>query len=423
MTITTPPRPGAVYWTAFTHLEGDSGPVDPLRFDMYVERLGNVLLPGITSRVERLRYFGMVCAGLEATRPPGFGDLADRDVIRRWRRRFLDFEAGWALANVVAVNGAIKDRPPLVLRARLTDAFQGLRGANRVLDYWRRAHARDRIRPHDYVLLKAQEAQGGLGAYLVALRTYGFIQPDRFDLTAAGLDLARAFRQGTRHAAQHLLANEPQPLSALRRIGEVLLLPRPTREEAVLVRDALFRGGGHVASVFDRLPAPMRRGAPPEKALARLARADGGPLERAAAYALALEPFRVATLHVFTELGLNLGAHGATRLADLPGEGLTGYAEEARAAAGSLARLPAPQGLEPVGVFAERVAGATGPNETVRAVVAFHAGEGRRWIVAAGAERYALGAPGAFTWPDERFLGYTLPAAMRVYRDIDEVAV
>ncbi|MDQ3741773.1 MAG: hypothetical protein M3389_12615, partial [Actinomycetota bacterium] len=258
MAIKTPPRPGAVYWTAFTHLEGDSGPVDPLRFDMYVERLGNVLLPGITSRVERLRYFGMVCAGLEATRPADIGEMSRRDAVRRWRRRFLDFEAGWALANVVAVDGAIKDRPPLVLRARLKDAFQGLRGANRVLDYWRRSHGRDRIPPHDYVLLKAQEAQGGLGAYLVALRAYGFIQPDRFDLTAAGLDLARAFRQGTRHAAQHLLANEPQPLRALRRIGEVLLLPRPTREEAVLVRDALFRSGGNVAAVFDGLPAAMR---------------------------------------------------------------------------------------------------------------------------------------------------------------------
>ena len=88
----------------------------------------------------------------------------------------------------------------------------------------------------------------------------------------------------------------------------------------------------------------MRRGAPPEQALARLAQTDGDPLQRATAYALALEPFRVTTLHVFTELGLGLEAHGASRLPDLPSDALTGYAADARAAAESLAGLPAPRG-------------------------------------------------------------------------------
>ena len=46
---------------------GNSEPSDPLRFDMYAQRLGNVLLPGITNKTERLRYLSMVCAGIAAT--------------------------------------------------------------------------------------------------------------------------------------------------------------------------------------------------------------------------------------------------------------------------------------------------------------------------------------------------------------------
>src|SRR3954464_8341492 len=126
MPIVPSPRAGQIYWTAYTQPEGDSSPIDPLRFDMYAERLGNVLLPGITNRVERLRYFGMVCAGLLLTRPPGLLDGVEQ--ARRWRQAFLSFEAGWALSNLLAVNGRIKDEPPKVERPRLNFQFQGLRG-------------------------------------------------------------------------------------------------------------------------------------------------------------------------------------------------------------------------------------------------------------------------------------------------------
>ena len=122
MAIASPPRVGRAYWTAYTQLDGDSKPLDPLRFDMYERHLGNVLLPGITGRVERLRYFGMVCAGLMLTRPTGFSP-DPREHTRLWRQFFLDFEAGWALANLVAVNGEVKDLPPAVPRARRKPEF------------------------------------------------------------------------------------------------------------------------------------------------------------------------------------------------------------------------------------------------------------------------------------------------------------
>src|SRR3954447_23063882 len=66
MPIVSPPKLGVAYWTAYSPVDGDSAPVDPLRFETYAERLGNNLFPGITNRVERVRYFGMVFAGIEA---------------------------------------------------------------------------------------------------------------------------------------------------------------------------------------------------------------------------------------------------------------------------------------------------------------------------------------------------------------------
>jgi len=420
MTIQSPPRVGRVYWTAYTQLEGGSAPTDPLRLDMYAERLGNILLPGITNRVERLRYFGMVCAGLTLTRPPS--DIADaREHARLWRRSFLPFEAAWALANLVAVDGEIKDGPPVVERARLKPAFQGLRGANRVLAYYRTVGGHDHIKPHAYRLLKAQEAQGGLGAYLVALRSYGFVQHDRFELTALGHDLGRAFLGNASRRASRLLSSTAEPRRVIRSLGEALLLTRPSRTEAAIVNNALFEDGDHVATLFKRIPVHLRSGGSAEQALARVALANGDPLERAAHYALTFDPFRRAVLAAFVEFGRQLGGRGPSRIGDLDVADLDRLTEEARAASRSLADLPTVAGLEPVATVAHRVAEARSGAEAIHALVSFHHQEGRRWIDVAGGDRYVLGAHGAFVSPASTFHGYTLPSAMRVYRDTAEV--
>ena len=417
MAIASPPRLGRVYWTAYTQLEGDSSPIDPLRFDMYAERLGNVLLPGITSRVERLRYFGMVCAGLWLTRPAG-GVGESRDTARLWRRAFLPFEASWAFTNLVAVNGEIKDLPPAVERARLKSEFEGFRGANRVLAYYRRVGDQQWVKPHDYRLLKAQEAQGGLGAYLVALRRYGFLQHDRFDLTALGIDLARAFLGGLSRVATKLLSNGPERRSTLQRLGEALLLPRPSTAEATIVNSMLFEGDDSVATVFRRIPARLRSGGSAEEALKHFARADGDPLERAAQYAINFDPFRRASLGAFAELGHQLVGRGPSRLSDLGTAELDQCLDQTAQAAPPLAALPTVPGLEPIASLAHRVAGAKSREDTLHALVSFHRQEGRRWIDADGSGRYLLGAHGAFDAPSDRFHGYTLASAMRVYRDV-----
>src|SRR3954454_24104590 len=133
------PRPGRMYWTAYQQPDGDTRPVDPLAFDMYAERLGNLLVPGITGRTTRIRYLGMVCAGLllvsERVRP-------GRERVHRARRdAFLPFERAWALSVCEAAHGALKERGPGTNRLALKYEYRDLRGTNHVLAYWRAQHS------------------------------------------------------------------------------------------------------------------------------------------------------------------------------------------------------------------------------------------------------------------------------------------
>ena len=161
-----------------------------------------------------------------------------------------------------------------------------------MLSYYREVKDQKHIKPAGYRLLKAQEAQGGLGAYLVALRRYGLVQNDRFELTALGHDLGRAFLGRSSRSAVRLASSSAEARRNLRTLGERLLLTRPTSEEGTIIKSALFEGDGPVATMFRRMPAKLRAGGSAEEALQRVARSDGDPLERAADYALTFEPFK-----------------------------------------------------------------------------------------------------------------------------------
>ena len=120
------------------------------------------------------------------------------------------------------------------------------------------------------------------------------------------------------------------------------------------------------------------------------------------------------------ELAYSAGLR-AEELVNLDVADLDPLTEEARAASRCLADLPTVAGLEPVATVAHRVAEARSGAEAIHALVSFHHQEGRRWIDVAGGDRYVLGAHGAFVSPASSFHGYTLPSAMRVYRDTAEV--
>jgi hypothetical protein len=355
-TIDTKPMPGRLYWTSYAEVEGDLGPADPLRFDMYTQRLGNILLPGITNRTERVRYLSMVCAGLVATQRSGA-------TVREVRRAFLPFERGWALAMTLAAQGQIKLGGEAAHGGRgLKPEYRGLRGANRVLRHYRTLGGKDAIKPAGYLLLQGQDSQGGLGAYLVTLRQFGFVRPDTLAVTKLGRELARAFEpKNTRKIHLGMLRDERAVARRdLTRLGEHLILGRPTNEERRIVRDAIFGNQRSIAGeVLRRIDAANPTAATSADRLAAIADANGDDLGRAAAFAVAFDPLRIGALKLFTALGEALVAAPSadTRLSDLRIDAASEVAATVRDHATAVASVPVPVGLEPIAILARECSG------------------------------------------------------------------
>jgi hypothetical protein len=412
--VTSPPQLGRPYWTAFTSIEGDYEPLDPLRLDMYAQRLGNVLVPGVTARTQRARYLGMVCAGLRQTSSPG-------QTVKERRRAFLPFERGWALAVTIAANGNIKHRPDGATRSRLKPAYEGFRGANRVLAHYRTVSEDQRVAPTAYKLLSGQEAQGGLGAYLVTLIEFNLVHRESLELTPSGRDVAEAFVSSTEARLRDLVDISAVKRSRLYNAGRDLTLAHMSSAERQLCASLLFEGTSAMAELVRRMRDALDERLPTSEAgLRAVADPRGDDLAQAAHYAVCFDPFRRALGELFALLGHSLEGHpGAHRLVDLTNDDLEGAGEVARTSAATLASCPEIRGLEPIADFARDIAGGATLADTVRSTVAFHREEGRGWILDHGDDRYAAGQHGVFVAPASGFHGYTVGSAVRMLRDLE----
>jgi hypothetical protein len=424
MAIVSPPKPGQIYWTAYTPVEGDTSPVDALRLEMYAERLGNVLFPGITNRVERARYFGMVCAGLQSAEAEIGSRVHGREHTRLVRQRFVKFESAWAFAQVAHRGRDIKEIPEGGSRPRLRYEYRGFRGANRALGYWVKTEDRDSIDGRStYKLLQAQEAQGGLGAYLVSLREHGFVHPDRLTVTAAGAGLAAAFYDKSQRKTRDVLNTDgTRSRSAWQYAGHSFALPSPHTAERRLIGEALFTTDRTLGRFVASLPAKLKDAARTKEAFSYIAAARSEE-SHMAQYTLAFDDLRRTCLTLFSVVGSELRNHDAPkRPVDLLStDELATLNDEVQKSAARSAGLQAPQGLEPVAALAAELAACSG-NQVMGRLVDFHRREGRRWVEPAGGDRLQLGAPGAFQDPGDGFHGYTLNAALSVYADATETA-
>lgn len=413
--IAATPKVGGIYWTAYADLEGDSGPTDPLRFDMYAQRLGNLLVPGITNRTARARYLSMVCAGIATTSSPGA-------TVRQARRAFLPFERGWALAMTAWAGGQLKrsDGGGRGLRPE----YDGLRGANRVLRHYRTLEGRDSMKPADYVLLQGQDSQGGLGAYLVTLREFGFVHPESLKLTATGQELAAAFRpKGTRGISLGMLvADQKMQRGKLERLGGHTVLGWPSTEERDLIRAGVFlsprsRTGdvvGRVRAVHPNLAVSA------EQAMRVVAESGDDPLAEAAEYALRFDSLRISSQRLFTALGTALGSKtDPATVAELADDRVGEAAQSVGDHAAAVAEVDPPPGLDAIRLLARDCAVARDTEATVEAVVAHHRREQRGWVIPEGRGRYRLGQHGPFDEPADEFNGYTLGRALVLHRDLD----
>jgi hypothetical protein len=240
----------------------------------------------------------------------------------------------------------------------LRPEYAGLRGANRVLRRYREIEGREVVKPTDYILLQGQDAQGGLGAYLVTLREFGFVHSDSLTLTAHGHALAEAFRpHGSRSIKLAMFAEESGVRrNHLRRLGEHSVLGHPTATECALVRDAVFDSprstvGDAVRRVKAAYPDLIVSG---EQAMHAVARSGDDPLARAAGYALRFDPLRIA--------GVSSADGSSRRVVGAIASANTGYSTSQMThstATRSAARLPFIEiwrlGHEPLGATPGRV--------------------------------------------------------------------
>lgn len=408
------PKPGHSYWTIYTALEGANEPTDPLHFEMYVRRLGDLLLPGLTSRTQRLRYLSMICAGIEVT---GQGR-----TVRERRRAFLPFERGWALAMTIAMNGELQGPSSGRGRPPLKPEFRGFMGSRRVLAHFAKIRGRLETPPSDYVLLSSQESQGALGSYLVALCEFGFVHRDSLRLTARGQELARAFDPHLRGAQLSRLAEQrPVKCSTLARLGAQLALNvPPTAAERQITKAAIFDGGGPVAECVRLVPRARAANASPRALFQAIGRDGLEPLALWARYTVDFEPLRIALLQLFCRLGAALaGRSGPIRLADLEADELEDAADRALAAARTLAVRRAPPGLERVSDLAQAIAAGDGLEHVVHEMLRFHVIEGRSWIIPDRPGRYSLGQHGRFTEPAGGGW-YTLDRALQLFDEVSQ---
>jgi len=404
------PKPGRAYWSAFQPPEGDTRPIDPLAFDMYAARLGNLLLPGITGRTIRARYLGMVCAGLLVTGKDAHASQGRISSVRR--QAFLPFERGWAFAVCENAGGdGLKEERDGGSRG-LKPEYWGFRGANNVLRYWRETQGVNRLDPRAYTLLKGQSAQGGLGAYLVTLDASGFVDKRTLGLRESGRQLAEAFIGDQRKRMKYFVSANSVHRGMLSYLGSELDLVAPSAAEAAIIRHETFSPeSGSLAKAVRGLGTAT---ADPERALQKLARSDK-ELSSVAAYALTFEPVRQASLTAFGSLGNELASAGSLPANALPDDTVSA-AERARKTAKPLAELAPCRGLEPIQALAIRIAAAKDAPAVIDILLDWHEDYRAAWISRDG-PRLILGRRANFDFPIG-FHGYTVPSYFDLLDDL-----
>lgn len=167
---------GVVRWTAFNPLERGATNEDPLGFYAYAMRLAEEWLPGITTRTRRIRYYSMVCGGLQLIETELGGlvrEAADRDAERL--RLFMRWERLWVAWNA-AVDG--QDARGLIGRTKVTPLFRNGHFSSASLDY---------------PFIQRQPDLGALGSYRTSLESFGLLREGVTELTVAGDRLADLF--------------------------------------------------------------------------------------------------------------------------------------------------------------------------------------------------------------------------------------
>jgi hypothetical protein len=164
-------------WVAPAEDSSELTTEDPLALDYVAQRVGLLLLPGLTTRSSRAQAYAMVAYGLflaeQAIDAHGYPatDEKRRELFERWERF-------WALATFEFRAGDLPRGD--------WDAMRGVRGARNA---WRGSGDL----PLDFQLISRQQELGNLGAYLVPLRRSGLVKDGSLQPGPAALEIIDAF--------------------------------------------------------------------------------------------------------------------------------------------------------------------------------------------------------------------------------------
>lgn len=167
------------YMSKYISLEREESSVDPLGLDYMAQQMSNWVLPNITTRNSRLRYYPMVCYGIYIINKmlENKSHIKDSDI----NDNFLRYEKIWAYAilDYYVKQGSYFSN----------DVERGLLGKRGTSS----AYGREVRNLNDYKFLERQLQLGALGSYKSSLVKCGFIKEDSLTLTQIGIELAESF--------------------------------------------------------------------------------------------------------------------------------------------------------------------------------------------------------------------------------------
>jgi hypothetical protein len=177
-----------VFWTEFNPIKEEEYSVDPLGLQNYSEVLAEKILPGITSRTRKPRYFSFLCWCLQVIEKNSgtlgvrqFGKVEDTEI------KLMQLEKLFVL-SIIAYYGSKGTSVP--------NNEKPLLGIEKASSYFQLGTKTFSL-GNDYEFLKNQRFLGCFGAYKTALGKIGFMDLSTYETTkdgdSSGENLANAF--------------------------------------------------------------------------------------------------------------------------------------------------------------------------------------------------------------------------------------
>ena len=218
-----------ILWTEWDPVKEEEYTVDPLGLQNFAEILADRILPGLTSRTRKPRYYSFLCWCLQLIEENDEKlAISEFDRISHIEKGLMTLEKLLVLSIVAYYNSKRVDVP---------DDEKPLLGINKAKTYFGQAGRSFKL---DYPFLQNQRFLGCFGAYKTSLETLGFMDPATYTTTKfeeGGRELAKAFcnRLGVKRIVIRALTKRKIRIKELERIGNLFRLSSIRRREKQII--------------------------------------------------------------------------------------------------------------------------------------------------------------------------------------------